>query len=355
MMGNEITQIEVQFAPGDMESTRLTINRVEYGLYRVQASYERYASKGFPALERSERTGNVGIMEIDELARKIMLTSKQNWYHYYQDDLKVFDLIDAYRWYIRIEREDGNVERWEGVDEGPTSLKTAFEILQAFGMYGLMRHSYYDFEDLLPPVKKDDSDDCFEHILTFEQLFETGFVGEEDPGRQGLLLVDEFCDDVTLYLEHHMPEALSRQALETWKVDTTTTGLSLANVRRASRREMLVLFGALVQSKDSQAVVTELVSNGTLARWCKRLRQIPLDERKAQELERRQEEAARALIIDEAIRRRMEEKSIFTSYDLADECKVTAQQASVRIRTFVREGTLLPLEGGTPRHYRAAA
>ena len=139
-----------------------------------------------------------------------------------------------------------------------------------------------------------------------------------------------------------------------WHVEETMDSLNAINVGDANRRNMMLLFGALVRLGPSHGDVARLVRDGSFKRWCRRLHEIPREEKEERRRLEREKRLAIAGEIDNAVRKFASVKTPFTSHEVAKSCGVTPQQASARIRTFVQRGELTPLDGSLPRRYRAA-
>lgn len=359
MLDRGINRIEASFSLGNNESTKLVVESpVLYG-FKATASYSSKQRAMFPSNETAERSGSVDNDLVESLAHQILTICDQNWFHRYTTRQAALAHYDCLRWKVAVERDGKRRAQWEGCDKVPQGMLALYDSLTAFGMYGLRGFASYTHGRELDGTCDESFSyglkDEFGHILCYEKLFDEVLSAENDPGEQGLWLVDDFCDDVRLYLRHQRPRALEQDEKRPSYYRERIDDICATGVGGATREEMLDLLGRLMRVWEPQTAITEFVSNGTFARWCERLRRIPREEYEERERAREQERANRAKRIDDAIRSRMEMNRPFTSYDVAEDCDITAQQASVRIRSFVRKGVLLALEGDLPRQYQAAA
>ena len=356
-----VVRLEARFALDEKESTCLMVEREEQGRYELKGRYQKddrsyrsYYEQSFPSFETLSRVGLLSVSEVEELFRKVRLICRRNWYHHNQrGDVNrrttYYDMgYQSHRsWQIELEQEDGSIERWDGVGYAPEELDELYQVLITYAMPPVVDGSFASccFSELDGPGDPSP-------LTCYHDLFCA--VDEGETSDEWSLLVREFVEDTVLYLGKYYPDTLSPQGRVVWDLADDIQGLCDTDVSSAPRTQMMALFGAIASRSDAMDAARTLVESGTLGLWCERLRKIPHEE--WDEMRRQEEEERRLRLahIDEVIRERVEGAQPFTAMDVAQECGVTTQQASGRIRRFVKQGELLTVGTETPRVYQAA-
>ena len=353
-MDGRVERVEVQFALDGSTSTGMSISRNEDGTYAALAVYRRNDARLFPSRETFEREGGVTSVEVERLVEELLKVAG-GWYHHYrrQNTYGRRGSEDACWWSMCIAYGNGSEVRWEGVDKAPDTIDRAYRLLVDFLMPSLPLQYGESFRDECGWC---DSDATLSQLTSYERLLAEARALDDDGRSVGEFsrMVGEFASDALRYVTENHPNALGQEALRVWGIDSTQEGLCAIRVEGASRLKMMALFAALAGLDDLDDVMASMLDNGVLHRWCQQLVRIPVEERQEQERLRREEARAMTLMVDNSIRRRISEGETFTSYDVARECDISAQQASGRIRGFVHRGELRPVGTETPRRYRAA-
>ena len=354
MLESSVKRIAIKFVYNNSESTVLNVERQNEGLYDIKGEYRYSRGSGFPAHELLSRSGGAFADRIEEL-RQHLVVSCRSWYHYYcRYGVGMKNNSYESSWFIRIEGDD-TTEHWEGVGCAPRGLDNVYEELVAFGMPS-MRLGYSGSIEVACRCSETTPLDPW-HIVSYDQALErlVEEMDKDEASDDSIMLLDEFVDDVGLFLEQNCADALDVGAFaKAWHVEEAMDSLNAINVGDANRRNMMLLFGALVRLGPSHSDVARLVRDGSFKRWCRRLHEIPREEKEERRRLEREKRLAIAGEIDNAVRKFASVKTPFTSHEVAKSCGVTPQQASARIRTFVQRGELTPLEGSLPRRYRAA-
>ena len=354
MLESSVKRIAIKFVYNNSESTVLIVERQNEGLYDIKGEYRYSRGSGFPAHEVLRRSGGAFADRIEEL-RQNLVVSCRSWYHYYcRYGVGMKNNSYESSWFIRIEGDD-TTEHWEGVGCAPRGLDNVYEELVAFGMPSLRLGYSGSMEAACCGSETTPLDPW--HIVSYDLALER-LIEEMDKSEasdDSIMLLDEFVDDVGLFLEQNCADALDADAfVKAWHVEETMSALNALDVDGANRRNIMLLFGALVRLKPSHGDIARLVRDGSFKRWCKRLHEIPREENEERRRLEREKRLAIAGEIDNAVRKFAAVKAPFTSHEVAKSCGVTPQQASARIRAFVQRGELIPLEGSLPRRYRAA-
>ena len=352
MANHVLTSITAQFTLGGNMRSSLDVTQNDWGCYDVRGTFSRKGGHEYPSEETLHRKGAVYPVTAEELAHSLRRIGDSHWYHHYRATHHRVHSEETRCWEIRIEYADGVVYCWEGVDDAPVEIDYAYETLVTFGMPQLYlghRLSY-----ALACGVRTSQDAEAGHLLCYEELFQDLHDMESsDRSIKEEVLVAEFADDVML-LQELCDCGRAEKVLELWGVGYDLESLSKVRVSDATRRQMYALFGGLVERDGYVTAVLQMLDEGVLACWWARLRELPAEE---QEERRRLQEAktlARNASIDSTVERWLAAGTLFTSYEVAEECGVSAREASMRIRSFVRSGKAQAVGDDVPRHYRAA-
>lgn len=350
-MDNTMSRVSALFAT-EWQSTSLTITANDDGTYEVKGFYRRLGESGFPTREQVDREGKVYLGDVEVLMKTVLSFCKRGWYHHYLGEKSFFAREEVW-WNLRMEYADGRIERWEGINAAPKTIDDVFDALVAFGMPSMRLSLNGTFGGSCASWRKEPG---LDRIIGYVPLLAEACTREqcEEPDEDGMLVVDEFHDDVLQYLQESRPEVLNPRALLAWGVMPDLTSICKENVEHAPRQKMLALYAALLQHDDYRARIVRALDDGVLHRWAARLKLIPDEELKEQGQRLEEERQMMRRSIDSAIRERMDAGKVFTSYDIAAQTGCSAQSASARIRNCVREGKLVALPGDYPRKYKVA-
>lgn len=351
-MSGHVERVEVLFALDGNTSTGMSINEREDGTYDVLGVYRRNKPLLFPSRESFEREGCATAVEVGKLIESLMKVTG-TWYHHYRQKAYPRHTTDNSCWWsMRITYDTGGELRWEGVDEAPDTIDEAYQLFVDFLMPPLRLGYRGSFRDECGWYVSDGS---MSRLTSYERLLgEARALDGDDDAGEFSLMVGEFASDVLRYVGENHPNALGEEALRVWGIDPTLEGLCSTRVEGATRPQMMALYAALAGMDDLCHAVSVMLDGGILHDWCQQLVRIPVEERQERDRQRREQARALSLMVDNSIRRRISEGVTFTSYDVAKECDISAQQASGRIRGFVHRGELCPVGTETPRRYRAA-
>jgi hypothetical protein len=291
---------------------------------------------------------------VGEFVRCIWQVASRGWYHHYRGKGARRPGGDDCWWSIRLESRDGHVERWEGVNNAPDNIDDAYQQLLAFGMPRLRLGFYGDFKNACGTWPTDASN--LVPLLCYRPLLEEAMApaAPDEVPDEARLVAREYCADIRLLLDGQGCVPTEADLQDIWDVERSVDGLLRAPVDAAPRRQMLALFSALAHRPNGPDLILRAWRNKTLARWWKRLEELPDEERAARELARIETQHETQANIDTEIRRLIDEREEFTSYEVGRTCNSSAQQASARIRQFVRNGLLCTVGDDYPRRYRAA-
>ena len=350
----DIGNIDVQFALSESESSDLSARRCADGSFDVVARYQKTSGITFPSRETIERSGSVPGHVVSEFVRCIRQVASRRWYHHYRGKGARRPGGDDCWWSIRLESRDAHIERWEGVNNAPNTIDDAYQQLLAFGMPRLRLGFYGDFKNACGTWPTDES--SLVPLLCYRQLLDEAMAraAPDEVPDEARLVAQEYCADIRLLLDGQGCVPTEADLQDIWDVERSVDGLLRAPVDAAPRRQMLALFSALAHRPNGPDLILRAWRTKTLARWWKRLEELPDEERAARELARIETQQETQANIDTEIRRLIDEREEFTSYEVGRTCNSSAQQASARIRQFVRNGLLCTVGDDYPRRYRAA-
>lgn len=351
-MGNQtIKKVSAGFSFGNQD-TGMVIYAAEDGTYEVSALYRSLNDSGFPAQEILRREGRVYYADVDGLVRTMRAVCASDWFHHYRGATHLQKLYTASRWGIELHYEDGTQSRWEGVNDAPSTLGALYDLMVSFGMPSL-KLGYVEAGDSFRDFP---ANDLFSRVSVYLNLFAETYTTDEDDGLVAPFrrLAEEFIEDVQRYCATVSDTASASASMMAWGVVPDLAELDAVDVQQASRAHMMALFEALAQAGDPLDVAKHMYLSGTLERWCSRMAALPEEEARERDQRRKEDREKLLASVDDAIRNRIAQKDVFTAYDVAHEVKATTQQASVRIRSFVRNGELQTVGEDYPRKYRAA-
>ena len=360
MSDTAISKVCVRFTVG-MQDTSMTIREADNGTYEVEAVCRTTSGSGFPADELIRRTGRVYPDDVVGLVGSMRTICEPDWFHHYVVPALGTEAVSSShwscsefdgRWSVLIGYGDGACRRWEGFNDAPPTLGGIYDLLVSFGMPSLKLEPYnvvtafthWNAVDKLARIRS--------YIALFAELHPQGEVDETQEDLE--LLAEEFVDDVKRYVRLCRKDLSSSASLMAWSVVPDLQELEATDVQQAPRAQMLALLDALTQAGDSLQVVTFSLETGMLNRWCERLSTLPKEEFLEQEKRQQEEQERIVQSLDDAIRARIAKKQPFTAKDVAQDVDVTIQRASMRIRSFVRSGTVQTVGNEYPRTYRAA-
>lgn len=350
----DITAIDVRFAMEPDQSTELHLQVRDDGTFEVESTFRQEGVWGFPAVEVLTRSGQTYQSEISLLLETVRDTCCKSWYHHYLRTR--YDWAGGRNnwWRVHVWYEDGADERWEGLNDAPDTLDELYRAFVTFGMPPLKMGERGSFGYVCNPRHKEDALDI---LAGFMMVLKNDLAGKgslQELDDEELLLLDEFQTDVLAYIERNCPDALGEEAACGWMITGDLDFLASCDVSHAPRMQMLALVGVLAQSPDFGSLTMELLCRGVINEWEHALHNIPIEESLERDRERRQQREQFLRAVDDDVRMRMKSGKVFTSHDVAKDMGITPQQASTRIRRFVKAGELVPMPGDYPRRYKAA-
>lgn len=350
----DITAIDVRFAMEPNQSTELHLQLQDDGTFGVESRFRQEGIWGFPAVEMLARSGQTYPSETSALLETVRDTCCKTWYHHYLRTFSGWAVGRNNRWRVHVWYGDGTDERWEGLNDAPDTVDELYRALVTFGMPPLKMGEVSSFGYVCNPRHKEDALDILASFLLVLKKELAGKDCVEDLDDEDLRLLGEFQADVLAYLERTCPDALGEEALRGWMIEDDVDYFASCDVSHAPRMQMLALVGALVRSSGGMPKTIELLRRGTIDEWEHALRNIPIEESREQDRERRRQREQFLRAVDDNVRMRMKSGKVFTSHDVAKDMGITPQQASTRIRRFVAAGELVPMPGDYPRRYKAA-
>lgn len=350
----DITAIDVRFAMEPDQSTELHLQVQDDGTYGVESRFKQEGVWGFPAEELLSRSGQTFQSEISLLLETVRDICCTTWYHHYRRTFSSWVVARDNRWRVHVCYEDGTDESWEGLNDAPSNIDELYRALVTFGMPPLKMGLNSSFGYACNPRHAEDG---LEVLVGFFEALKDGLAdksGVDELGDEELLLLDEFHDDSLAFIKRNHPEALGEEAVRGWMIKGDQDYFVSCDVSHAPRMQMLALVGALVQSPDFVSLTVGLLREGTIETWRQALCNIPVEEGRERDRERQRRREQFMKAVDDNVRMRMKSGKVFTSHDVAKDMGITPQQASSRIRRFVRAGDLVPMPGDYPRRYKAA-
>lgn len=353
----DISKICVRFTLDDQD-TSMMIREADDGTYEVNALYHRTCDSGFPAQEMVKCDGRVYQDDVDGLVRTMRTICEPSWFHHYVGSKTRRALAFPTRlwlesrWSVLIEHTDGTRYRWEGINDAPATLSGVYDLLVSFGMPPLK----LGYSGLAGAFGTMDKGDELERIQSYLALFaEVQSEGPEDgPQDEFELLAQEFVDDVRCYVALCREKVPSMSTMAQWGAVTNLEKLEAMDVQHTTRDQMLAFLDALTQAGDPVEIATHVLETGMLKRWCERLAALPKEEAHEERQRYEQEQERISQSVDDAIRKRIAQKKVFTARDVAEDVNASTQKASMHIRAFVRSGELQTVGTEYPRKYRAA-
>ncbi len=350
----DITAIDVRFAMEPNQSTELRLQLQDDGTFYVEGKFRQEGVWGFPAVEELVRSGQTYPSETTALLETVRDTCCKTWYHHYLRQGISWAVGRNNWWRVHVWYEDDAEECWEGTNDAPDTVDELYRAFVTFGMPPLKMGEVSSFGYACNPRHKEDSLDV---LAGFLLAIKRGLAGKgslEELDDDDLQLLDDFQVDTLAYLKRTCPDALGEEAMHGWMIADDLDYFASCDVSHAPRMQMLALVGALVQSRDGASMMMELLRRGTIDEWQHALVNIPIEESREQDRERRRQREQFLKSVDDNVRMRMKTGKVFTSHDVAKDMGITPQQASTRIRRFVTAGELVPMPGDYPRRYKAA-
>ena len=357
-----ITSFDALFAREKSECTRLSIACETDQLIVVRGVCSRVRHDDFEVQELVEHHAQPSRQDVQKLFNALEDAHLENWYHRYEESRLGYyswyrERHDG-RWVLRITYQDGSSKHWEGNGAAPDEIDAVYEACTKAGMPPL--HLGYDntFADHCL-LQEEPFAFALRHLERYQTLITTAMNNlkaqfNETARDERDMLASECVDDLALFCREYRIGPLSESLPEGWGKERTPEELCERNVDHASKAQVFALFESLTKQDDPLDAMLFAITSGAYKSWFERLREIPREEERErarqEELERKQMREK----LDALIERNIEQRTPFTSVDLAREIGTNTSLANARIRRYLQQERLTMIDENIPKTYRAA-